>query len=205
MMPMTGWRGVAVCAVVAALATGATPMASAAPFAARETHRGLVVDRDGTTARLGANGWFRRAGEPTLVYREGGAPVAGVWVSGSGAVVRSGTTESSPMIGRIVPSYDNDLLRLTIEPAGGPAFQTTTFARAAGTGGGALSRDASVRAALEGSYRTTLKAADGSDAGWLSVDINAEGAARFAGDFPPAIPPALVAATAAAVGGEVDF
>src|SRR5262245_66312601 len=110
MMPMTGWRGVAVCAVVAALATGATPMASAAPFAARETHRGLVVDRDGTTARLGANGWFRRAGEPTLVYREGGAPVAGVWGSGSGAVVRRGTSETSAMLGRVVACCDKGLV-----------------------------------------------------------------------------------------------
>ena len=41
--------------------------------------------------------------------------------------------------------------------------------------------------------------------GWLSVDIDPEGATQFSGDLPTAIPPALAAAAAAAVVGEVDF
>jgi len=184
----------------------AAPVASAATFSARETHRGLLVDRsDGTTSKLAANSWFRRPGEPALVYREGGVTVAGVWQSGPGeAVVRSGTTESAPVVGRIVPSWINGALELTIEPAGGAAVQTTVFERVAGGGASALDRDTSTSIELEGTYRATLHTTGGRDAGWLSVDIDREGATRFSGDLPPAIPPALAAAAAAAVDGEVD-
>src|SRR5438132_651355 len=112
--------------VTCGIATAA-PAASAATFSARETHRGLLIDRaDGTTGRLVSNGWFRRPGEPGLVYREGSATVAGVWESGPDvAVVRSGTSENAPVIRRIVPSWNDGELRLTIQPAGRAAVRTT--------------------------------------------------------------------------------
>src|SRR5262249_31480434 len=142
--------------------------------------------------KLTSNGWFRRPGEPTLVYREGGVTVAGVWEgSPDAAVVRSGTSDKAPLIGRIVPSWKNGKLSLTIEPADGAAVQTTVFERA--SGGGALDRSASTREALEGSYRATLHATGGKDAGWLSVEVDPEGGARFSGDLPASIPPALAA------------
>src|SRR5436305_2082942 len=79
------------------------------------------------------NGFLRRPGDPTFVYREGGVAIAGVWESGpDAAVVRSGTTEKAPIIGRIVPAWNNDQLRLTIEPAGAAAVKTTVFERAPG-------------------------------------------------------------------------
>jgi len=186
------------------IATAALP-ASAATFSARETHRGLLIDRaGGAMGKLTSNGWFRRPGEPTLVYREGGVTVAGVWEgSPDAAVVRSGTSETAPLIGRIVPSWKDGKLSLTIEPAGGAAVQTTVFKRASGDG--ALDRNTSTREALEGSYRAALQATGGKDAGWLSVDVNAEGGTRFSGDLPASIPPALAAAAAAAVEDEVDF
>lgn len=84
-------------------------------------------------------------------------------------------------------------------------MQTTVFERASGGGAAALGRGASTRDALQGTYRASLHATGGGDAGWLSVDIDPEGATRFSGDLPPAIPPALAAAAAAAVEGEVDF
>ena len=181
------------------IATAVLP-AFAATFSARETYRGLRIEQaGGTTGKLNSNGWFRRAGEATFVYREGGKTVAGVWVGSSdAAVVRGGTSESAPVIGRIVPAWKDGKLWLTIEPAGGAAVQTTVFQRA--SGGGALDRSASTREALEGSYRATLNAG-GKDAGWLSVDVNAEGGARFSGDLPASIPPAL----AAAVEDEVNY
>ena len=192
--------------VTCGIATAA-PAASAATFSARETHRGLLIDRaDGTTGRLVTNGWFRHPGEPGLVYREGSATVAGVWESGPDvAVVRSGTSEKAPVIGRIIPSWNDGKLRLTIEPAGGAAVQTTVFERVSGGGAATLDRGTKTRIALQGTYRATLHATGGGDAGWLNVDIDPEGATRFSGDFPPAIPPALAAAAAAAVEGEVDL
>ena len=186
------------------IATAALP-ASAATFSAQETYRGLRIEQaGGTTGKLNSNGWFRRPGEPTFVYREGGKTVAGVWVGSSdAAVVRGGTSESAPVIGRIVPAWKDGKLSLTIEPAGGGAVQTTVFQRA--SGGGALDRSASTREALEGSYRATLHSAGGKDAGWLSVDVNPEGGARFSGDLPASIPPALAAAAAATVEDEVNY
>jgi hypothetical protein len=184
--------------------TAALP-ASAATFSARETSRGLLVEPAGGAAgKLTSNGWFRRPGEPMFVYKEGGKTVAGVWMGSSdAAVVRSGTSESAPLIGRIVPSWKDGKLSLTIEPAGGAAVQTTVFERA--SGGGALDRHTSTREALEGSYRATLQTAGGKDAGWFSVDVNPEGGARFSGDLPASIPPALAAAAAASVEDEVNY
>ena len=199
-------RTVLLGAIVACGIAAAAPPASAATFSARETDRGLLIDRaDGTTGRLVANGRFWHPGEPALVYREGGVAVAGVWETGpDAAVVRSGTTEKAPVLGRIVPSWNDDELRLTIEPAGGAAVQTTVFERASG-GGAALDRGTSTRHALAGTYRATLHATGGGEVGWLSVDIDPEGATRVSGDLPPASPPALAAAAAAAVEGEVDL
>jgi len=183
----------------------AAPPAFAANFSARETSRGLHVDRaGGAMGKLSSNGWFRRPGEPMFVYREGGKTVAGVWVGSSdAAMVRSGTTESSPLIGRIVPAWKDGQLWLTIEPAGGAAVQTTVFQRA--SGGGALDRSTSTWEALHGSYRATLHDTGGKDAGWLSVDISPEGGARFSGDLPASIPPALAAAAAASIEDEVNY
>ena len=199
-------RMVVLGAVVAyGMATGA-PAASAATFSAHETHRGLVIDRaDGTTGSLVANGWLRRPGEPALVYRDSGVAVASVWEAGrGGAVVRSGPTEKAPVLGRIVPAWNDDQLRLTIEPAGAAAVKTTVFERASGDGA-ALDRGTSTRESLAGTYRATLQSPGGGNTGWLSVDVDAEGATRFSGDLPPTIPPALAAAAAAAVESEVDF
>ena len=80
----------------------AAPTASAAMFSARETHRGLLIDRaDGTTGRLATNGWFRRPGEPALLYREGGVTVAGVWQSSPAPCSWSLATQAStPSQGR---------------------------------------------------------------------------------------------------------
>ena len=199
-------RTVLLGAIVACGIATAAPAASAGTFSARETHRGLVIERaDGKTGKLVANGWFRRPGEPALVYREAGVAVAGVWETGAGAaVVRSGTTEKAPVLGRIVPAWKDGELRVTIEPAGSAAVQTTVFERESGGGAAALDRGTSTSDALEGTYRATLKSAGAGSAGWLSVQVDPEGATQFSGDLPPTIPPALAAAAAGAVESEVD-
>jgi hypothetical protein len=173
---------------------------------ARRTHRGLAIDLSGASGTLVATGWFRRAGEPAYVYRSGGAIVAGVWTTGpDAAVVRSGVTEAAPVIGRIVPSWDDNALSLAIEPTGSDPVRTGAFKRAQDGGASTLTRNASTREALEGSYRADLHTAKTKDAGWLTVDVDPEGGTRFQGDLPGTIPPALAAAAAAAVDGEVDL
>jgi hypothetical protein len=172
---------------------------------ARRTHGGLAIDLSGSAGTLVANGWLRRSGEPEYVYRTGGRIVAGIWTTGpDAAVVRSGVTETAPVIGRIVPSWNDNALSLAIEPAASDPVRTGAFERENGAGLSTLSRNASTREDLEGSYRAGLRTAKVGDAGWLTVDVDPEGGTRFRGDLPRTIPPALAAAAAAAVDGEVD-
>src|SRR5262245_21767797 len=105
-------------ALVVVLLAAATS-AVGASFTAQETHQGFTFDQaDGTKAKLVTNGWFPKADDPALVYRSGGKVIAGVWRSGpDGAVVRAGTTKSAAMIGRVVPSWTDGALTLSIEPA----------------------------------------------------------------------------------------
>jgi hypothetical protein len=182
-------------------------IAFGATFSARQTHQGLVTDDgSGTTGALVPTGLFRRPGDPMFVYRTGGLTLAGVWSNGpDAAVVRSGTSESTPVIGRIVPFWEGDALRLTIEPAGSPATRTGIFGLT-GTGRAAtLTRNISTRAELEGTYRTILRSDGSGPDGWLSVHIDPEGATRFEGDLPPTIPPAFAAPAVGAIDNEVDI
>lgn len=196
-------RRAAAAALVAGLLLASA--AGAATFSAREEHRGLVVDRDGSPAGLlAAGGWFRRPGEPNYVYHDGGKVVAAVWDTGpDAAVVRGGKTSDAPLIGKIVPSWKDGQLELTIQPANGAAFRTGLFQRA--SGGGALNRGTSTWEALAGNYRATITAADGTTAGWMTLDVEPDGGTKFTGDLPPAIPLPLAAAAAAAVEGEVNY
>ncbi|HEV7731833.1 MAG TPA: hypothetical protein VGR62_06710 [Candidatus Binatia bacterium] len=194
-------------AVMVAYAATGVPGVCASPFSARETERGMRIDRaDGTTEVLEANGEFQRPGEPALVYRVGGETVAGVWRTGSDAVaVRRGSTEDGPLLGRIVTSWTDDEIILSIEPAGGVAMRTSPFARAsAGGPTSALDRDIATREALAGTYRATFLTGDG-ESGWLSLDVDRDGVTTWTGDVPAAISPALAAAAAAVVVGEVDL
>ena len=194
-------------AAVAAVACGIAIFpgtASAAPFSAQLTHRGFVTDQSGSAGALVPTGLFRRAGEPMFVYKSGGRTIAGVWSNGpDAAVVRSGTSESAPVIGRVVPSWDGDALRITIEPAGGPAVKTDAFGRT-GARQDTLTRSIMTRGELEGTYLANLRSNDSGANGWLSVRIDPEGATRIEGDLPAGINPALAAAAAQAIDSEVD-
>jgi len=203
---MHGSRFRGTLAAVAAVACVAilSGTASATPFSAQLTHRGLVTDQSGTAGALVPTGLFRRAGEPMFVYKSGGRTVAGVWSNGpDSAVVRSGTSESAPVIGRVVPSWDGDALRITIEPAGGKALKTDAFGRT-GARPDTLSRTILTRGELEGTFQANLRSDDRGANGWLSVRIDPEGATRIEGDLPAGINPALAAAAAQAIDSEVD-
>jgi len=178
--------------------------ASAAPFSAQLTHRGLVTHQSSTAGALVPTGLFRPAGEPMFLYKSGGRTVAGVWSNGpDSAVVRNGTSESAPIIGRVLPSWDGDVLRITIQPAGGPALKTDAFGRT-GARQDTLSRGILTKGELEGTYRANLRSDDSGANGWLSVSIDPEGATRIEGDLPAGINPALAAAAAQAIDSEVD-
>ncbi len=181
--------------------------AGAVTFSARLSHRGFVTQMgDGTAGILMPTGWFRHAGDPTFVYRVGEKTVAGVWLVGPDAtVVRDGRSETTRLVGRIVPSWDGGSLRLSIQPAGVAPFQTDAFAR--GEPGpqneATLTRGIATLAQLEGSYRAAVRTADGREVGWIAIRIDPEGATVLDGDLPAEIPPSLAAAAAAAADSEV--
>ena len=190
------WRRRVTAIAIACTVAIASHGARAETFSAKLTHRGLVTDAgDGTTSALVRQGWLQHRDGPTFAYRTGGQTVAGVWTDGgAAAVVRSGTSVAAPVIGRVIPSWDDGALRLSIQPAGGAAIRTDVFRQP--DRGPTLARDILTRAELEGTYRAILRTDGGRKDGWLTVHIDPEGATRFEGDLPATIPPALAAAAA---------
>jgi hypothetical protein len=208
------WPVVLAAALVAASGCAAArsrPVPPDATFAARQTRDGLAIDRmtDGGSAVVVPPGWLHLPGEPTFVLRDRTGERAALWVAEPGrVVVRRGRTEDAPLLGRVVPSWEDGAIRLRIEPAHGPVVLTDVFAR---TDGGAsptaLSRLARSSAAVRGTYRATLRREDGTPVGWLEVRVGVRQStfATYDGALPPTIDEPLAAATAVALGSELDW
>jgi hypothetical protein len=183
---------------------------AASTFGAHRVSKGLDVDRleRGRTAKLRPASWLRLCGAPTYVLTAEGHTIAALWLDGSRVVVRRAASESSPLIGRIDPSWDMQAIRLAIRPADGPSFQTDPFLRQQ-TGGGPdrLSRIAQTVLDVRGSYEAVLRDEKGTAVGDLRVRITPYAAAArvYQGVLPPAIPPALAVAAAAALDAEIDW
>jgi hypothetical protein len=105
-------------------------------------------------------------------------------------------------VGRIVPSWTDNELSLTIEPTGAAAIRTTVFKNDSSR---PLDRNRLTRVGLEGKYVARLTTPDGTDVGWMQVDVNPESATRVTADLPSNVPPALAAAAAEAVDNEVAY
>ena len=100
----SSWRVVVLVAAITCLVLMLVADSPAATFSARLTHRGLVTDDgSGSTGMLVRAELLPHAGDPTFVYRTGPDTVAGAWsLPGNTIVVRSGTSENSPLFGRVV-------------------------------------------------------------------------------------------------------
>jgi hypothetical protein len=208
------WSAVLAAALVAASGCAATRRRAAVPpdatFAARQTPDGLAIDRptNGGMAVVAPLGWLHRPGEPTFVLRDRTGERAGLWVAEVGhVIVRRGRTEDAPLLGRVVPSWEDGAIRLRLEPARGPAVLTDVFARTDGAGPAVLSRLARSSAAARGTYRATLRREDGTPVGWLEVRVGGRQGAfvTYDGAFPPTIDEPLAAATAVALDSEIDW
>jgi hypothetical protein len=179
-------------------------------FVAHEVHAGLAIDkmRSGEPTTLQPKGWFRWPGEPILVMH-GAQHDIGLWLVETGSVVvRDGVTEAAPVIGRVEPSWDEGAIRLTLWPRTGPPIRGDVFARSdPGAGPSALARWAADEVQVQGAYDADFHAANGSTVGWLGVDIGYHQAAfvMYEGYLPPEVDEALAAATAVALGSEIDW
>jgi hypothetical protein len=165
--------------------------------------------RGGNPTLLTAPAWLRLPGEPALVIRDGPEKGEALWLKGPGRVtVRRNVSSDSALIGRIEPSWENNAIRLTIEPAGGRRLRTDVFTREdLGAGTAALSRLAQLSIDVHGTYRATLREAGGRPVGWLRVAVGLHQPApeMYEGVLPAEVDEGLAAAAAAALDQEIDW
>jgi hypothetical protein len=178
-------------------------------FTAHAIHGGLAIDHmtGGQPTMLEPQGWFHWPGDPTLVMPGGRHPV-GLWLVETGhVVVRDGTTENSPVIGRVEPSWDDNAIRLTLRPADGPPIQSDVFQRVGtGTGRSVLTRLVDISPEVAGTYQAAMRTPDGAEVGWLRVSVGGRpGSIVWQGDLPASVDEGLAAATAQALRSEVEF
>ena len=203
--------GLLLLAVGACAVEGRLPVDPGVTFAAHRVHAGFVIDamQGGQAERLETPRWLRLPGEATFVLSDRTARTEALWIGGPGSVtVRRTLSADSPIVGRVVPSWDDNAIRIAIEPAGGPPFRTDVFSRE-DVGGGltVLSRIPPLSIDLMGTYRAALRDAGGRPVGWIRVAIGLHQPSpeMYEARLPPEIDEGLAAASAAALGEEIAW
>lgn len=189
----------------------ALPVDPGVTFAAHDVHDGVVIDRMTGAAPAVASipAVFRLHGEPNFTVPSLSGGTEGVWVPGPGrAVARQTASPESAIVGTIRPTWENNTIRLTIEPSHGEPLRSEVFEREdVGGGISELSRLAQQNIDLYGTYRAALRTADGKAAGWLRVSVGLRQPAHtiYEAVFPPEIDEGLAVATTEALGAEIDW
>jgi hypothetical protein len=173
-----------------------------ATLVGREEHGGIAFSRlsDGATGEL-APATFGA----TQTVRVNGQDVAWITVGQDEVTVRGGAAANAPVLGRIVSSWTDQAIRLSIEPKGKPVVKSDVFRSGVGSGQILLSRDATMALDLKGAFTSPLIGADGKPVGWLRVRINGIGATSYEGAMPTSVPDPMAAAAVAALQHEVDW
>ncbi len=179
-------------------------------FAAHESHGGIVIDRmqGGQPAVLVPRSSWRFWSGPVYLLDEGGVTGGALAVtSPAHVVVRPDLRADAPVIDRVEPDWENGAVRLTLEPASGPALRTDVFARTSGGAGpSALSRQAQLSLDVPGTYEAAIHSPDGHPAGWIRVSIDGRnGPARYEAVLPPSVDEPLAAAAVQALSSEIAF
>ena len=107
---------------------------------------------------------------------------------------------------RVVPSWDDDAIRLTLERNELPLLRTDVLARVAGAGTSHFSRLAVLSVDVSGTYEGVVRDRVGTRIGWLRLQVGANGAHVVCeGLLPPDVGEAVIAATLLALASEVDW
>src|SRR5262249_18752350 len=154
--------------------------------------------RSGAPAVVTAAEWLRTPGAPAWALRRNGEMLAAYWIDGNaGTTARAGSRVSDRPLGDIRPSWDDNAIRLHIEPPDGQRVTSAAFTR---PGGGratsVLPRDAQTILDVRGRYQAALRDATGATVGWLRLRIGPyEPAPRvYEGALPASVSEALAVA-----------
>ena len=182
-----------------------------ATFAMHQESREFVVDRplDGVPSTVTAAEWLRIPGDPSWALRRDDHMLAAYWIDATASLTaRSGPGTADPPIGVVRPSWDQNAIRLRIEPRDGEPLASDVFARTIGFGGpDAIRRNAETVLDVRGRYRAVLRDPRGAEVGWIRVRVGPyEQAARvYEAALPAAIDQRLAVAAVLALASELDW
>jgi len=179
-------------------------------FAAHIEHDHIMLDRlPGVHGGvIEAPGWFHWGTTPSFVVLSEGKRLADLTLTAPATVqVRGPDGPGAPVLGAIEPSWEDNAIRLTLRSSD-DLLRSDLFSRIV-TGGGpsVLSRNAQTVLDVRGTYRAPLRDAKGGEVGWLRVRVTpyAESPRIYDGVLPAQVGPGLAAATAVALGSEIDW
>lgn len=204
-------------APVAGVAAGCTfthvavPVDAGATIAAHQERRELVVDKlpDGRVGTVRPASFVKLPGTPDFVLATDREVLGGLWlVAPAHVVVRRDTSKTDAPIGEVVPSWQDDVIRLTFTPVDGSPFRTDPLRReGGGTGRAVFSRTIDANIDLRGTYKAALRDAKGTAVGWLRLRIGPyQPSGRiYDAAMPPAIDAALGIGGFVALDSEIDW
>jgi len=198
-------------AVASGCGVRAIPLDSDASFAMHQENRTFVVDRprSGTPAVVTAAEWIRLPGAPVWALSRNGQTLAGFWDDGNaGTTVRAGLQASDRPLGSVRPSWDDNAIRLHLEPPGGQPVKLGVFRRTESGGGtSVLTRDAQTILDVRGRYQATLLDATGAQVGWMRLRIGPyEPAPRiYEAKLPAGVSDELAVAAVLSLASEIDW
>jgi hypothetical protein len=198
-------------AVACGCGVRAIPLDSDASFAMHQENRTFVVDRprSGTPAVVTAAEWVRLPGAPAWALRRNGETLAGYWIDGNaGTTARAGLLASDRSLGDVRPTWDNNAIRLHIEPPGGEPVVSDVFARTESGGAtSVLTRDTETILDVRGRYQAALRNAAGAEVGWMRLRIGPyQPAARiYEAKLPAGMSEDLAVAAVISLASEIDW
>jgi hypothetical protein len=198
-------------AVVCGCGVRAVPLDSDATFAMHQENRTFVMDRprSGAPAVVTAAEWLRLPGDPAWALRRNEQTRAAYWIDGNaGTTARAGLLSSDRLLGDVRPTWDDNAIRLHIEPSGGQPVTSDVFAATENGGGpAALTRDTQTILDVRGRYQAALRDATGVQVGWMRLRIGPyQPAPRiYEAKLPAGVSEDLAVAAVISLASEIDW
>jgi hypothetical protein len=179
-----------------------------ATFSAYRTHDGFTIARaeGGKSGTIDPEGWSGWA--PSFHVVLAGTTIAELRLASPAHVeIRDPGNPSAPLMGEIVPSWEDGAIRLTMRAQKQETLHTRSFRRTETTSGLAvLTRNTQITLDLRGTYRGEVRDDSSLPNGWYQVGIwEPSGRRVYESNVPRDFSVAEAAAVAVALDSEVDF